>query len=434
MKINILMVDDVEANLYALEVLLEELEIEDEEYEGLTLFKALSGEEALRTVLKENIDLILLDVRMPGMDGFAVAEFLKSSKKTSHIPIVFVTAEFKSEEFISKGYKLGALDYFTKPIEQFSFLNKMNLYVKLFLSQKVQKKQFDDTLSEYMNLMDNYIISSDTDLEGRMTRVSQSFCKLCGYTKEELIGNTHKIVRHPDVDNNVYEKLWDRISKDKIWKGQVKNKTKDGEEYWVELLISPLYDKKQNKIGYTSIKQDLTHKKKLERLSITDGLTSLYNRRYFDQIAPKIVSSAKRYYKKFLCFALIDIDYFKKYNDTYGHQSGDNALVQVSKVFQSSMNRPDDYCFRMGGEEFCMIFLSEDKQKAFNFMIRIKDEIENLKIEHKENKASDFLSISMGLKCEDGGNLENLERLYYDTDKLLYKAKETGRNKVVSNI
>ncbi len=401
-------------------------------FDDITLAK--NGRDGLNKFKQFEYDIIFTDIHMPIMDGFEVAQFLKSAKKTSDIPIIFVTAEFKSEEFIGKGYKLGALDYFTKPIEQFSFLNKMQLYIKLFLAQKVQKKQLDDTLLEYMNLMDNYILSADTDLEGKITRVSQSYCKLCGYEKEELVGKIHTELRSHDVSADIYKELWDTISKDKIWKGELKSKTKDGEEFWVELFISPMYDKKGTKVGYNFINQDLTYKKKLERIAITDGLTSLFNRRYFDQLAPKIVSSAQRYDKKYLCFALIDIDNFKKYNDTYGHQAGDDALIQVSKIFQSFMHRPDDYCFRMGGEEFCMIFLSEDKQKAFDFMVRIKEGVENLQIEHKKNDVSKFLTVSMGLKCEEGKNIENLERLYFDTDKLLYEAKETGRNKVIADI
>ncbi len=434
MKINILMVDDIKENLYALEVLLEDVEIEEKKFEGFNLFKSLSGDEALRIVLKEKIDLILLDVRMPGMDGFEVASFLKTNKRTSHIPIIFLTAEFKSDEFIEKGYKVGALDYFTKPIERFQFLNKIQLYIKLFLFQKIQEEEFKDTLDEYMNLMDNYLLFTNTDLEGKITSVSQAFCNVSGYSKRELIGTTHRRLRSPDVGDEFYREMWESISQDAIWKGRIKNITKSGEEFWVENVISPTYDENKKKIGYSSIKQDITARKKLEKVAITDALTGLYNRRHFNQIAHKIINSAKRYNKKFFCFALIDIDNFKKYNDGYGHQEGDNALIEVAKVFLESTNRPDDYCFRMGGEEFCILFLAEDKQKSFDYMDRVRQNIENLKIDHKGNDASKFLTISIGLSCNEGEDIESPEVLYNTTDILLYKAKDTGRNQVVSNI
>ncbi len=109
MKINLLIVDDIAENIYALEVLFEELEIESRDFTGLNIFRAQTREEVLRITLKEKIDLILLDVHMPGMDGFQVAEFLKMSKKTADIPIVFLTAEYKSDEFVNKVYKVGAV-------------------------------------------------------------------------------------------------------------------------------------------------------------------------------------------------------------------------------------------------------------------------------------------------------------------------------------
>lgn len=432
MEINLLIVDDIEENLYALEVLLEELEIENEHFNGLNIISSLSGEEALRIALKENIDLILLDVRMPGMDGFEVAEILKSSNKTSQIPIIFVTAEFKSEEFVNRGYKVGALDYFTKPIEKFQFLNKIKLYISLFLSKKIQKKEFDDTLVEYMDLIDKYIISSDTDIDGKITRASKAFCDVSGFTKDELIGNTHSPIRSPDVKDEFYDKMWSTLSSNKTWKGKIKNKNKNNKSYWIDAVISPVFNKDNEKIGYTSIKQNITNKKKLEEISVTDALTEIFNRRFFDEIMPKIINSSKRY-NKLVCFAMIDIDNFKKYNDTYGHQAGDVALKRVAKVFKDSTHRADDYCFRIGGEEFGIVFSAEDVKKAFYFMTKVKEDIEALKMEHTGNNASKYLTVSMGLTCKEGAKIENLESLYNDTDKLLYQAKEKGRNRIIPN-
>ncbi len=433
MKINLLIVDDIKENIYALEVLFEDLEITNEDFDGLNIFTALSGEEALRITLKEKIDLILLDVRMPGMDGFQVAEILKSSKRTVNIPIVFLTAEFKSEEFKKKGYKVGGLDYFTKPIEEFQFLNKMQLYINLFLAQKIQKKEFDDTLSEYIKLMDKYIISSDTDTDGVITKVSQAFCDISCYAKEELLGNTHRIIRSPDVSHELYKELWDTISENNIWRGQIKNKTKYGTYYWTEAFISPIYDKKNNKIGYKSIQYNITDKKNLEEISITDALTGVFNRRYFDEIAPQIINRSKRH-GELVCFAMIDIDYFKKYNDTYGHQKGDEILQKVAKTLSDYVKRADDYCFRIGGEEFCIIFNPVDsKEKALFFMTKLKENIEELKIEHSENEASKYVTISMGLTCKKVVQTDDLKSIYKSTDELLYEAKKRGRNQVVSN-
>jgi len=127
--INILIVDDVEANLYSLEELLKKLE-EDKEIGTLNIIKASSGEDALKIAMQQKIDLIILDIKMPGMSGFEVAKFLKSTQNTKDIPIIFLTVAFKSEEFVNQGYEIGALDYFTKPVEKFQFLSKIKLYIR----------------------------------------------------------------------------------------------------------------------------------------------------------------------------------------------------------------------------------------------------------------------------------------------------------------
>ncbi len=432
MKINLLIVDDIAENLYALEVLLEDLDITHKDYDGINIFKALNGEEALRLAIKEKIDLILLDVRMPDMDGFQVAEFLKMSKKTAEIPIVFLTAEFKSEEFISKGYKVGGLDYFTKPIERFQFLNKMGMYVKLFLSQKIQEKEYTESLAEYLNLIDRHIITSDTDTDGRIQRVSQAFCDISGYEKNELIGKSYKIIRDSDFTEKSYKEIVDTISVNKIWEGQIKNRTKKSEYYWTHNVVSQTYDKNKRVIGYTWIEHNITNRKKLEKISITDGLTGIFNRRYYDEFAPRVINTIKRS-NQFVCFSLIDIDYFKKYNDTYGHQMGDTVLKKVANLFKACAQRANDCCFRIGGEEFCIIFSADNKKSAYEFMLRIKSGVEGLKIKHAKSSTSKFVTISIGLTCKKGANVSDIELLFSETDKLLYEAKATGRNKVVAN-
>ena len=142
MIINILAVDDVEANLFSLEALISGNKIGNEDVKKVNFIQALSGQEALKIVLETNIDLILLDVQMPEMDGFETARFLKLNPKTKDIPIIFLTAAFKAEEFVKYGYEVGATDYFTKPIEKYQFLNKLNLYINLFAKTKKLKQAF----------------------------------------------------------------------------------------------------------------------------------------------------------------------------------------------------------------------------------------------------------------------------------------------------
>jgi len=164
MKMNILIVDDVQANLYSLESLLKEIDLNDSsDLDELTIFQAISGEDALKLAIQEEVDLIVLDIQMPMMDGFEVAKFLKMNPKTKEIPVIFLTAAFKSEEFIKQGFKVGAVDYFTKPIEKFSFLNRVNLYIKMFSDNKKLKVQTEkanrlsNTKSEFLANMSHEI-------------------------------------------------------------------------------------------------------------------------------------------------------------------------------------------------------------------------------------------------------------------------------------
>ncbi|WP_294960854.1 transporter substrate-binding domain-containing protein [Sulfurimonas sp.] len=169
--------------------------------------------------------------------------------------------------------------------------------------------------------------------------------------------------------------------------------------------------------------------KKLQKLSITDELTSLYNRRYFNEIFPKLINSAKRE-KYNICFALLDIDFFKQYNDTYGHISGDQALQSLSACIKASMTRADDYCFRLGGEEFALIFKGHSPKEAIKFIEKVKQNIEDLKIEHKKNSASKYLTVSFGLAIKDATSIDDENELYREADILLYEAKNSGRNKI----
>jgi diguanylate cyclase (GGDEF)-like protein len=129
----------------------------------------------------------------------------------------------------------------------------------------------------------------------------------------------------------------------------------------------------------------------------------------------------------------MDIDCFKFYNDTYGHQMGDDVLIQVAKAMKESLHRADDYCFRLGGEEFGVYFKAKSKEDAVTFANLIRTNIENLQIEHKKNPASPFVTSSAGLVVVDAYDISESDELYKDADDLLYKAKESGRNRVVVN-
>jgi PAS domain S-box-containing protein len=122
--------------------------------------------------------------------------------------------------------------------------------------------QFDD-LKNFLNVVDDFVITSITDSRGIITDVSKAFCKISGYSTEELIGQPHNIVRHEDTPSEVFEDLWSTISSGKMWQGEIKNSTKDGGFYWVVSTIFPRFDEEHKIIGYISLRQDITDSKLL---------------------------------------------------------------------------------------------------------------------------------------------------------------------------
>ncbi len=294
-------------------------------------------------------------------------------------------------------------------------------------------KEVQQKLEKYISLVNENIIISRTNLDGIITDISEAFCKISGFSSEELIGQSHVLMRHEDTPLDIYKNLWKTIKSGKVWKAEVKNKTKDGGFYWTDSTIYPDYDNDGNIIGYYAIRHDITNKKFIENLSITDPLTKLYNRRYFDDIFYKELNRAKRD-KTIFCLLSLDVDYFKFYNDTYGHQEGDIVLQIISKILMLNLKRPSDFSFRMGGEEFSAIFTVSEDKKIYEFSEYIRKSIEDTKIEHKKNSVSQFITVSIGVVFVDfSKNCEKnilKKNLYRYSDELLYKAKTSGRNRV----
>ena len=302
--------------------------------------------------------------------------------------------------------------------EFISLANNLNITLE-------NKNHIEEELQDYINLVNEHIIISSTDVNGIITDVNNAFCNISGYTKEELVGKTHQIIRHPDTPELFYKKMWDILLSGKDWKGEIKNIDKNGRDYWVQAIIKPVY-KNNEIIGFTSLRTNITDKKYIEHLSITDELTKLYNRRFFNTKIEDEINRAKRE-NNYFSLLILDIDYFKEYNDTYGHQEGDIALEKVSFILKKYTNRSSDFAFRLGGEEFGII-TTLDKIKVIEFANHLKNEIENLKIEHKSSIINNYLTISIGITSKKGTDISNSNILYKEADDELYKAKKNGRN------
>ena len=175
--------------------------------------------------------------------------------------------------------------------------------------------------------------------------------------------------------------------------------------------------------------------KKLENASYTDSLTGLHNRRYFNFIYERELKRAKRN-RTYITFMMLDIDYFKQYNDTYGHVEGDYALKSVSKVLQETLKRPSDYVFRLGGEEFGVLMSETDESSSAKLAREICDAVRGRELKHENSKAGEFITISIGVVCCVADDALDEEILISRADEMLYEAKESGRDRyiITSNV
>lgn len=408
-SIKILYVED-EKNIsdqvkYFFERYVKEFHVANNGLEGLELYKEV------------NPDIIITDIQMPKMNGL---EMLKQMGERT-TPVIITTAYSDADYFV-KAIELKVDKFVIKPINLVDLIQGVQkLVLKNFWEDKIYEKE---TL---LKIVDQNVIMSITDKNGIILDASSAFCKLSGYSKEELVGNTHQLLRHEDTSDEFYKNMWEQIQLGRNFSAEIKNRSKSAEEYWTKLNITPV--KKDGVIEkFVAIRQEITNKKKLETLAIEDDLTKIYNRRYFNKIINKEVRRVKRdnINISLLC---IDIDHFKKFNDSYGHQKGDEILILIAKTLKSCMlRRATDYLFRVGGEEFCIIFSGNTIGESLHFAQEIVETIEKLEVEHISGES---VTISAGLVVQSAQYLEDEDKLYKYADDALYKAKEQGRNQVV---
>ena len=170
--------------------------------------------------------------------------------------------------------------------------------------------------------------------------------------------------------------------------------------------------------------------KKLEKLSITDQLTGLHNRRHFEEIFEQELKRAKRN-NTIISLILFDIDYFKKLNDTYGHIQGDKALKSVAKCMKRVCKRANDFAFRVGGEEFAIVITNEESKTAIELCEILKKEIEEAQILNENSSVSKYLTISAGVVSKIPNDLDDIDSFSKIADERLYEAKELGRNLII---
>lgn len=300
------------------------------------------------------------------------------------------------------------------------------LLLILYRNRSVEKlnkklKDANNAIIEQQLMVDKYVMILSTNLEGVIIDVNSAYCSATGYLKEELLSNNHEVMRHPDMKKEFFKEMWESINKNEIWKGEIKNFTKERKEIFFNVNIEPIF-KDDKKIGYRSISEDITDKKRIEKLSVTDKLTGLYNRLKLDEVLVKRVESYNRYNTQF-SIILLDIDDFKKVNDNYGHDIGDKVLQELSELLKKN-TRLLDTIGRWGGEEFVIVCESTNLDNAYIFAENLRKKILNFSFTSVGKKT---VSLGVAQFTKD----DTLTTIFKKVDEALYKAKHNGKNQTI---
>jgi len=266
-----------------------------------------------------------------------------------------------------------------------------------------------------------------TNTEGIIEYANPKFTKLTGYSHEELIGATPRILKSGRHPKSFYRKLWETVKSGEEWQGEFLNKKKNGDLYWESARISCVKDSDGNTTHYIKLGEDITARKDLElqllHSSTHDALTDLPNRRLFEDRLIMALAHATRTGEK-ISVMMLDLDNFKDVNDNLGHSVGDKLLIEVSKIL-SELLRKSDTVARMGGDEF-MIILRDTKGTNCNHIVARKI-MQSLSEPIEIDGHSMKVTTSIGIACypEHGDDVESLTRL---SDIAMYEAKRKGKN------
>ncbi len=308
------------------------------------------------------------------------------------------------------------------------------------------KSENSNLLAEYKKAVDLSNIVSKTNPKGVITYVNDKFCDISGYSRDELIGKPHNVIRHPDMPREAFKDLWNTIKAKKSWNGVVTNMKKDGSQYIVDTTVIPILDVDGDVVEYIAIRHDITELEEakqqlrninkamknkvdelysmtntLEKKAYKDNLTGINNRENFEDVFSIEIANAK-VNKIPLSLIIFDVDNFKLVNDTYGHQAGDILLKNLVLLIESNIKNGDIFA-RWGGEEFVILTPATELNGAYN----LAENLRKLVQLHSFDFVGNDLTLSFGLaQLSD----EDTKRtLFEKADKALYEAKKNGRNR-----
>lgn len=416
----LLIVDDYPENLISMRALLQR--------QDWQVFTAASGFEALNLLLEHDVDLVLLDVQMPGMDGFEVARLMRGSQRTRLTPIIFLTANEQSQDAVIKGYASGAVDYLFKPFDPQILKPKVQALLEHQRNRRaLQQLSHDLEVARAFNasVLDNaaegiLVVGED----GLIRFANPAMSRLLNATVHELQGKEFlDFLQKPHIPIWADSELFAGYKRGETLRlHDALLRTAPGQQVPVALSCAPL-PTEQHAMVVTVLDMSVVHHlhQQLEFQAVTDPLTGLLNRRGFYQTVENLLLRGERSDSTWVLLYL-DLDGFKRVNDSLGHDAGDRVLRWVSEQLKACL-RPFDILARMGGDEFTALLDLELPEHAAKIAEKL---IERVSICQQIEGMDIALGASIGIATypDCGANLDGLMRA---SDIAMYEAKRAGR-------
>lgn len=297
------------------------------------------------------------------------------------------------------------------------------------MNHKIELEKALRKLKDIELALNESSIVAITDNRGIIQFANDKFCNMSKYSRNELIGSRQNIVNSGHHSQDFFKEMWRTIGRGKVWKGEIKNKAKDGTYYWVDTTIVSFLKENGRPYQYISIRHDITkrieYEETIKQMAYYDPLTLLPNRNLLNEWLNEYVNKEGK-----LAVLFLDIDRFKSINDNYGHRTGDMILKELAKRLQTCI-RTSDLIVRQGGDEF-VIFLTDvdNKDDILKVVQRIKKQF-NVPFTVNGNKIIATTSIGISLEKMsqyESDHLDLVEEMIRQADTAMYHAKQNGGN------
>jgi len=420
----ILIVDDAPDSLGLLQDMMRQ--------QGYQTFVANSGKRALDIATRVQPDLILLDVILPDLDGLEICRRLKRQPDTAHIPVIFVSACGETDDIVA-GFDTGAADYIAKPVRMAEVCARVRAQLRLRSSSESQKQQ-TERLQRIVDGMDEGLMLVDSD--GRVAYANPACERFLFHARGRLEGELLADLIEPPAAHDYADYFAHPTDPEASARcrgtREVLLRQADGSLHAMDLGLSPMAG---DESLYVALLHDITHHKQsetaLQRAALVDPLTRIANRRHFDAFLDKEWQRAIRSSQP-LSLIVLDVDYFKGYNDSLGHAAGDACLQAIAEALQSHAMRPTDLAARYGGEEFVVLLADTAAGAAVRLGESIRSHIERLAVPNPRAEGFGVVTVSVGVACIVPTLFDDVRSFFISADRAMYEAKSRGRNQVVS--